>query len=116
MEQGYFKRKKEHGIPGLAIHNAAIHAKYEEKNKHGNVKSKDSQNREYVQSKIREYISNGLNKSEIEKMILDDPIMSQFDYLEKQGISLEICINNWIELAERKYKKTFKQKDDDMIR
>lgn len=87
------KIKRGELFPGMT---ASI-AKADLRRKNGNPKTKDTENREYVQNKIIEYIEKGLSKEKAIEEIMKDPIVKEFEYLTKNGLDIRICFKNWLD-------------------
>lgn len=90
-------------IAGLAAQNTqyAINLNKNMENKTKNAESDDITNRRYVRGKIIEYLRSGMEKKDVVEKILNDPIMKKFDYLSKNGLNIETCVNEWVENAAK---------------
>ena len=86
-----------HEMPGLSI--GMINEKLDSKEKN---LSDDYKNRLYVRKKIVEYIKQGLSKQEIIDNILSDDIMKNFEYLKNNGLSIDKCVTNWVDVEIRR--------------
>lgn len=76
---------------------------------------KDSHNRAYITTKIREYINNGLKKEEAIQKVMEEEkeIIKQFEYLEKLGLKLEVIFSNWVNgRARETVNRPFSNEDD----
>ena len=91
-------------IAGLAAQNAQISMNFNKKmeSRTKNMESNDVTNRRYVQSKIMEYLTSGMQKEDVVTEILNDPIMKEFDYINKNGANIETCVKEWVENAAKK--------------
>lgn len=99
--------KSNNRIPGLSVRNAQSQVNTENRIRQKNKSSEsgDIANRNYVQSKIIEYIKSGVSKEEIIEKILKDPIMKQFEYLTNNGLKIEACVEGWVENAIKRNDK-----------
>ncbi len=58
---------------------------------------RDSHNRQYIATKIKQYISEGIKEDEaIEKVIQEEKeVVDQFNYLTKNGLDIRKIFSNW---------------------
>lgn len=90
-------------IAGLAAQNTQydINLNKNMENKTKKAESDDVINRRYVRGKIIEYLRSGMEKKDVVEKILNDPIMKKFDYLSKNSLNIETCVNEWVENAAK---------------
>ena len=94
MRVGYeWKKRHDRTVKGLSVKNA-LGGMAEKKQ---TITSSDTQNREYVRQRIIELSKEGLSKEKILEILLQDPIISEFNYFTKQGIDIKNIFISWIE-------------------
>ena len=59
---------------------------------------RDTHNRAYISTKIRQYIEEGMKKSDAVLRVIDEEpeIVKQFEYLERAGLDLRVVFYNWV--------------------
>lgn len=57
--------------------------------------NQDYENRKYVKKKIAEHMEKGMSQEEAVDLIMQEDIVSQFEYLKKNGLDIRQCFLNW---------------------
>lgn len=99
-----YQRAKENKItPGIAIKRTIQYIKQDEKNK-SDTRSDDTKNRQYLVNKGIAYLKEGKNIEQALDLIMEDEVITNFEYLTKNGLDIRTCIKNWINIDKNRKK------------
>lgn len=82
------------GNSSYRIEKERLRKRYQKQKEELNL-NQDYENRKYVKKKIAEYMETGMSQQKAVDLIMQDDIVSQFDYLKKNGLDIRQCFLNW---------------------
>ncbi len=91
-------------------------SEYLKAEKHQKGLDKDTHNRNYIVTKIRQYIAEGMKKEKAVERVIEEEkeVVEEFDYLTKNGLDIRVVFSNWANNPNHKMvNEPFSNKDDE---
>ena len=92
--------------PGVVVDSIGVRIESKEKSVAG-IKSDDTKNREYVMNTLIDNISKGMTEDEALDLMMQNDVVKEFEYLQKNGCDIKECFRNWIRGFSKRRGKDF---------